>query len=150
MTSWGTEVSCKNSHLFGLLNQQNFCLDYFCQNKYIIQQYNCVWRYGSVVETSARFMQWGMGEAMSMSMTSLFRIRSFICISNLKGYLSGECVSMINNWHAIISIPAVQLYAPTALKQHLMKNYIRWSDTNIQNRGYGSWSGVKYGSLAWL
>lgn len=43
-------------------------------------------------------------------------------MSYLKGYFSGECVSMINNWHAIISIPAVQLDAPTALQQHLVKD----------------------------
>lgn len=40
-------------------------------------------------------------------------------ISDLKGDFGGECVSMVNDWHAVISIPAVQLHAPTALKQNL-------------------------------
>ena len=40
-------------------------------------------------------------------------------IYNLKWNLSGECVSVVNNWHAIISIPAVQLDTPAALQQHL-------------------------------
>lgn len=42
-------------------------------------------------------------------------------ISNLKGYLSGECVAVVNNRHAIVSVPAVQLDAPTALQEHLSK-----------------------------
>ena len=39
--------------------------------------------------------------------------------SDLEGYFSGECVSVVNNRHAVISIPAVQLNAPAALQQHL-------------------------------
>lgn len=40
-------------------------------------------------------------------------------ISDLKGNFGGECVSVVNDWHAVISIPAVQLHTPTALKQNL-------------------------------
>lgn len=37
----------------------------------------------------------------------------------LEGDLGGQCMSMINDRHPVISIPAVQLYAPTALQEDL-------------------------------
>lgn len=43
-----------------------------------------------------------------------------ICSSNLKRYLGGESVSVINNWHAVISIPTVQLNTSAALQKHLV------------------------------
>lgn len=40
--------------------------------------------------------------------------------SNLKWYLGGKSVSVINYWHAIISIPTVQLNTSAALQKHLV------------------------------
>lgn len=40
--------------------------------------------------------------------------------SNLKWYLGGKSVSVINNWHAIISIPTVQFNTSAALQKHLV------------------------------
>lgn len=39
--------------------------------------------------------------------------------SDLKRYLGGERVSVINDRHAVVSVPAVQLDAPAALQQDL-------------------------------
>jgi hypothetical protein len=41
-----------------------------------------------------------------------------------KWNLGGECVTMIDERRAIISIPTVQLYTATASKQHLMINIV--------------------------
>lgn len=37
----------------------------------------------------------------------------------LEGDLGRQCMSVINNGHAVISIPAVQLYAPASLQEDL-------------------------------
>ena len=37
----------------------------------------------------------------------------------LEGYLSGEGVSVIDDRHAVIPVPAVQLHAPAALQKDL-------------------------------
>lgn len=42
--------------------------------------------------------------------------------ANLEGDFSCESVSVVNNRHAVISIPTVQLDASTALEQHLRHN----------------------------
>lgn len=42
--------------------------------------------------------------------------------ANLEGDFSCESVSVVNNRHAVISVPTVQLDASTALEQHLRQN----------------------------
>lgn len=81
-----------------------------------MHQCNRVWHYESVVGTSAKSMQTSHGSSKKQEPV----LRLFICISNLKRYLGGECVSVINNGHAIVSIPAVQLHTSAALQQHLV------------------------------
>lgn len=100
---------------------------YFCQNKCIKQQYYCVlaiWLCCGNIwhEAESKKSLWLIVFFFQSMDISILNV-----ISNLEGYFSGKRVSMINNWHAIISIPAVQLDAPTALQQHLVKNYIQWS-----------------------
>lgn len=52
--------------------------------------------------------------------------KTFFPQTNLKWNFGGECVSMVNDGHAIVSIPAVQLHTPTALQQYLQKAIIEF------------------------